>query len=378
MFAKNIMFLDLGYSLKGMVINEKKFKILAKATQENSGISNGYITNTEIFQTSLKMLIKTLEKKTKSKISSTVLLVGGKLVSYKLLVSNEIKIGSIIDKEKMNLIDLKIKKWIDENQSLLIRSNPIEYKIDGISTENPFGMYADALQFTYFLAYAKMNVLGNIVYLLEKQGLDIIDIIPSIYCAAALNLHEDEKTLGSLIFDCGANNINWACYLRNKPIAAGSIQIGSEILTNKIAKSLKISINEARKLKHKHAAAQLSSENFCIWVEFIKDGNTEYMLESEIVRKIIPEVRLITDEIQKIIAHFSSKAHLAVLCGNAAWLNKFNEVLQKGISTSIKLIPSTQPEYDALNGTIIALQNEMKKKEKNILQKASHWLKENL
>lgn len=381
MFAKNILFLDLGGSaLKGIVINEKKCKILAKKIQEDSGISNGYILNTQTFQHALKTLIKDLEKSINSKISHTVLLIGGKIVQYKLLVSSNIKIESIIDKQKMHMIDLKIKQWIDNQHALLISSSPIEFQLDGIAVENPFGLYADELKFTYFLAYANMNLLGNLVYLLEKQGLDIIEIMPAIYASAILHLSEDERMLGGLVFDIGAHNINWAYYFNNKPIAAGCIQnIGSEMITNKITKSLKVSIKEARKIKHEHASATLKSENFCAWVEFTKDQNSEFILESEIIRKIAPEINAIVSEVVKLIAHFSSKAYVAVLSGRGAWLNNLVEVIQKSnTQISVKLTPSSNPEFDALNSAIIAFDTERKKKEKNILQKATYWLRENL
>jgi len=381
MFAKNILFLDLGGSaLKGMVINEKKCKILAKKKQENAGIINGYVSNTQTFQIALKTLIKDLEKSVNGKLTNTILLLGGKMVQYKLLVSSNIKIESIIDKQKMHMIDLKVKQWIDSQHALLISSSPVEFQLDNIAVENPFGLYADDLKFTYFLAYANMNLLGNLVYLLEKLELNIIDIIPAIYAGAALHLNEDERTLGALIFDVGAHTIDWAYYFNKKPIAAGSLlNIGSDMITNKIATSLKIGIKEAKKIKHEHCSASLKSSNFCAWVEFTKDQNSEFILESEIIRKIAPEIENVVIQISKIINHFGNKAYVGTLAGHGAWLNNLSEVIQKSTpQTAIKLSPSSNPEFDCLNGAIIAFDQERKKKDLNILQKATHWLKENL
>ncbi len=380
MFAKNILFLDIGSStLKGVVINEKKFKILAKMTQENPGIANGYIANTETFQNALKKLISNLEKKTKSRINSTVLIIGGKIVEYKLLVSSEIQVEGIIDDNTMRSIDKKIKNWADKKNVILIRSTPVEYKIDGSSVENAFGLYADTIQFTYFLSYAPMNMLGNLVHILEKNGLNIIDILPSIYCCAALHLSDDEKKLGSLIFDIGAHSVNWAYFFENKPIAAGSsINIGSEMITNKIAKSLKISIEQAKQIKHTHTSAIISSSNFCSWIEFQRDNNPDYILESEVIRKITPEVSTIIDMIIKVINHFQKKAYLAVLCGNGSWLSGLSDAVAKHTNIGIKLTPSSFPEYDAIMGAIVAFQYDAKTKNKGMIRKAASWLKENL
>lgn len=379
MFSKNILFLDLGsHHLKGIVINERKCTILTKLAQPSKSIKNGYINDSVAFQNDLCKLITALEKSTKKSINSTILIIGGAIVKYKMLGSNDIKINSIIDKEKISLIDLKIKKWIDDNQGLLIRATPIEYKIDGTKVLNPISLYANNMQFLYNVAYTQMNNLANIIFLLEKHGLNVIDIMPSIYCCAALHMNEDERTLGGLIFDIGASSVNWAFFAKNKPMQAGLINFSHENITNKIARSLGISIASARQLKHNHACAILSANHFCTWAEFYKDGNTENILESEIVRKIIPEVEELVGAIQKVINNFKNKAHIAILCGNGAWLSQLSNAIAKNISIPIKLSPSASPEFDALSGAIIQYQLDAQTKEKNIIQRATNWLKENI
>jgi cell division protein FtsA len=379
MFSKNILFLDLGSCyLKGIVVNERKFTILSKQTQLSTGIKNGCIHDSIAFQKDLCALIKALEQKTKKSINATILILGSAIVKYKMLGSNDIKINGIVDKNIINLIDLKIQKWIDDNKSLLIRSTPIEYKIDGTKMLNPIGMYADNIQFLYNIAYAPMNTLGNIVFMLEKHGLNVIDIMPSIYCAAALHLNEDERTLGSLIFDIGSSGINWAFFDKNKPINAGLINFNHENITNKIARSLGINISTARQLKHSNACAILLANHFCTWAEFSKNGNTEHILESEIIRKIIPEVEQLVSSIQKVIHNYNNQAHTAILCGHGAWLNQLNNAVTKNIPISIKLSPSAAPEFDAISGALIQYQIDIQKQEKNIIQRAANWLKENI
>lgn len=380
MFSKNyVFFLDLGaYSLKGILINKNNFTIVAQDYEYNSGIINGYISNAELFVQAMELLKRKIEKSAKTKITEISLIIGGKIMHYKLLVSNEIKLHAIINGEKINFIHSKIQEWIDANNALLVKSEPIEYKIDGMHVENPLNLYANKIQFVYFLAYSNAQQLGNIAYLVERMNLNIVDISPSIYAAASIHLTKDEKTLGSLIFDFGANNINWAYYLEGKPLNAGTINLGSEIITHKIAKSLKININDARKLKHKYASCLLLPEHFCSWIEFNSHANPEFMLQSEFVRKILPEINLIANEVKKIIANFSNKAHIATFCGAGAWINNFIEFVQKSSSMTIKLTPSDNPHIDALTGAIENYKKIVNQKQKNILQRAIDWLHENL
>lgn len=382
MLSREILFLDLGSSaLKAIVLNQKKFTITYKTTFPNAGISNGYISNGEVFSQSVNILVKQIEKKIKKKLHYTVLILGGKILKYKVINSAAIAVNKIIDGAVMSQIDNIINDWAKQNNNVAISSIGIEYKIDDAIITNPIGLYANTLHFSHIVAYANSNQLGCILYTLEKMQLDIIEILPSIYCCAELHLTKDERELGSLIFDIGASSINWGYFYKNKPINAGSIDYGSSEFTYKLAKGLKIAITEADRLKCEHSGAILTPQNFCQWAEFIKDSNTEYILESELSRKIMPEVEAMSCQIGKIIQHFSRNAHLAMLCGHGAWLKNLDTVIQKNTNSTIKLSPSASPEYDALNGAVMIYQNQQKDlkiKKINLFSRLLFWIKNNL
>jgi cell division protein FtsA len=379
-FSKNILFLDVGSgALKGIVINAKTFKILTKATQHDSGIKHGRVYDAEKFDCAIKMLIKKLEKNIRSGISNTVLILGSSLIKYKGLVSDNIKIDRIVTDKTMRLIQRNIEKWIEINKVVLINTTNIEYRLDDAQISNPIGLYGETLRFQHFLAYAHMNQLCSLLALLEKNNLDIIDIYPSIYCAAALHLNDDERILGGVIFDIGSQSINWAHYYDNKSINAGAMNFGSESLTYSIAKSLQITIGEAEKLKQDYASAILTPQSFCQWAEFNKNGNLEYILASEISRKILPDVEHMISHMHKIISNIKIKPSVVVLCGYGARLLNLSQLAQRNLSITVKTIASVEPEFDALHGAIVMYQQQKKEiqiKKRGIIKKFANWLSE--
>lgn len=380
MLNNYIFFLDIGSDhLKGLIFNERNKKILAFQKEKSISVKNGCIINSELFQINVLNLIKKLELQLSIKIQNTVLLIGGKSLEYKIFNSNSIKIKNIINEVKMQQIENQVKQKLKQNNHILIKLEPISYHIDNLKVENPFGLYADELKFSYMIAYSNINQIGNTVFLLEKLNLNIIDIIPSAFCAGNKHLTYDEKILGSLIIELGSNSINWVYYFKNKIMNAGSSEIGMEKITYKIATSLKISLTEAEKIKKEYASAVLKSEHFCSWIKLNKNSNEEFILQSEMIRKILPEINLIFIEIKKIIDKFSSnKVYTISICSGGAMLNNFIEGFEKMTNLNLKTSITVEKEYDALLGAVYEYNKNYETKEKNIFQKIINWIEKNI
>lgn len=339
MLQKNALLLDLGsYEIKGMFFDEKSNKILFE-TQKKTGMTNGYINNVFLFQTAVLTIIKNLEKQVNRKIVNVILLVSGKILEYKTLFVQNIHINGVIDQYKIERIDARIKKWVQDKNGILLKSYPVEYILDDYRVENPYGLYTDVLSFKYFICYSLRVKTNNLVYLLEQLNLNVIDIVPSIFALGDRYLTEDEKRLGSLILDIGHSKVHWSFYYKGVPIKAGNINIGSELITAKIARSLKISLDEASNIKHDYLSVALKPEHFCTWVRVIRESNEEFILQSEMIRKILPEITMFIEEIRKIIEIFvNQKGYNAILCGNAAYLTDLVEYLQKVNGILLKTI----------------------------------------
>lgn len=378
MTYKNILFLDIGsFTLKGLLVSKKNSAVLAKATIECSGICEGYVVDSIKFMESVKFVIDSVEKSSKNRVCAVVLLVGASLIEYKMISTGNIKLGAKFDSQKLDSINAGIKKWASSRDYWVIKAIPIQYKLDGILVKNPQNMYANQISCNFFVAYAKSNQLGNLVFLLEELGLDVIDIVPTIYACVDSHLNRDERILGSLIFDFGAASIDWAFVVEDNIVSAGAIRLGGEIITNKIAKSFSVSLSEARRIKHNHAAAALEPKNFCSWVEIFREVGMESVVESEVIRKILPEIDLLSNKILKIVKSFESKASCIVFCGAASWLNGFVDLLSKKIILPTRISPSSDPSFDAISG-FKDHQYFTSQKSANFLGKCISWLKNNL
>lgn len=378
-YSKTSLFLDIGtWKLKGILINEKDFCVIAKDFQEDSGIFQGHILDAKKFQKNLLLLVEKLEKKAKKKVKDIVLIVSGKTIEHTTVNTPTIEVNGKITTHLQEKINNILKKWAKKKEAWLIESYPIKYKIDQAEIEEPIGLFCKKISLNSSLITAPLHLLGNIVYIIEGLGFNIKDVKTSVRSLAQLHLSEDEKTLGALMIDFGESSINWGVFLNNKLVKLGVIKNGSKIFTNKIAKSFSISIKEAQEIKHKYAQMQITPESFCSWAEIKNEYESKNLLVAEIIRKILPEAEKISSQIRDIIKKFEDKISLVALCGGGSWIGMLPEVLQKGLSIAVRLSPSDEPGFDAIYGAI-KLQKFKKSQEtdKKLIKKALYWLKNN-
>ncbi|WP_342261765.1 cell division FtsA domain-containing protein [Alphaproteobacteria bacterium endosymbiont of Tiliacea citrago] len=339
MFPKDTLLLDLGsYEIKGMFFDDN-LKQTINVKEKKSGIFNGYVVNVFLFQTSVLNLVKRIESQINKKIVNIVLLLSGKILEYKTLSVKNLKIQGVIDQFKIDMISRNIKKWVKNKNGVLIKSFPVKYILDDFTIENPYGLFCDNLSFQYFICYAFKSKINNLIYLLEQLNFNVIDLVPSILSLGDRYLSEDEKGLGSLVFDIGHSKMQWCFYYKGAPVKAGNINFGSESITYKIARSLNLSLEEASRIKHESLAAALKPEHFCSWIRIVRDSNEEFILQSEMIRKILPEITIFINEIKKTISLFSNQKIYNVVCfGNASFLSDLIESLQKGTTLKIKTV----------------------------------------
>lgn len=347
MLPRDTLLLDLGsYEIKGIFLDSRSDQFIYER-EKKTGFYNGYVKNVFDFQSAVLSLIKKVEVKTEKKISSVALLLSGKILEYKTLSVQNLKINGVIDQFKLDLFASRVEDWVKAQKGVLLKFFPVEYLLDDCKIENPYGLSAENLSFKYFVCYVLDLKIKNLIYVLEQLNLDVVDLIPSIFALGDRYLSDDEKKLGSLIFDIGSSKLHWSFYYKGVPVKAGNINIGSEIMTAKIARGLKISLDEASKIKHEFLAALLKPEHFCSWISIKRDSGDEFILQSEMVRKILPEVEVFIAEIKKILdAFIKQNAYYVVFCGNGSYLSDLIPTVQKSYnSISLKLI-----KYDDVFG----------------------------
>jgi cell division protein FtsA len=258
---KHTVGIDIGtYEIKVVVAeasNERGVlpKIISYGQAESKGMRHGYILNQADVIRSIKKAIAQAQKSLGQKIEEVFVSIGG------IGLSSIISEGQIIiSRADSEITELDIEKVAEDCQNKIPSQNilnkkvihaiPIEYRIDDkLVLGNPIGMKGVKLQAKMLFVTCLVPHINQIVNALEMADIDIIDAVASPLAASTVTLSKTERIAGCVLVNIGSETVSMVVYENDFPIMVEVFPIGSNDITNDIALGLKISLEEAEKLK---------------------------------------------------------------------------------------------------------------------------------
>jgi cell division protein FtsA len=400
--SSNFITLDIGSSkisaLAAYIGKQGEARVNAQVLQHSEGFKSGAITNMGMAENSLIGAIYSLEKDCDKSIKEiAVSLSGAGVKSY--YVNHSIKLGNQpitqSDVKKLTnkaLSDFKVKGME------IIHYFPIEFMVDGNqAVESPIGLYAKELSGQLHIIAADSTMIMNLTKCLAKCHIEVSDIIVSIYAAGLAVLTEDERTLGSIIIDFGANTTSYGIFLDGKIVYVNHVPIGGMDITIDIAKTFSTSIKEAEKLKILYGVAD---PGLLLKDSVIKLDNGEHTITASQLAKIIhPKIKGIAEVIKKQCDSMSMDHLLArqvVITGGGAALGSVRtfvaEIFHKQVRVAKpEIIPGFVENYSTyIHSTVIGMiKSKSLKSPKNSYETGQFedygwfkrtvlWLKENI
>lgn len=261
MSAKIAVGVDIGSQFIKVIVSEAgdnaktKPKIIGIGIRESKGIRHGYITNIEELIPELKRALLEAEKTSGYKITEAQLGVGG------IGLSGAIFSSSINLPEKENEVtkaDIeKIKEECEINIPEQYRMNrdilhavPLQYKIDGkIVLGKPIGMRGNKLELKMLFITCLSQHLEDFVEALGACGVAVADVAASPLASSLSALSKTQQIAGCVLINIGAETVCVSVFENGTPISLETFPIGGNDITNDIALGLKISIEDAERVK---------------------------------------------------------------------------------------------------------------------------------
>ncbi len=253
--------IDIGTYQVKVVISEYNTnphmpKIIGVGFSQSKGLRHGYIINQTDAVKSIRKAIKQAEKDARVRVEKAYISIGG------VGLSSEISTGSVVISRADNEItDLDIEKAMKDSQDNLpknfiqnrriIHPIPTEYKVDGknILGNNPVGMKGVKLEIKVLYITCLNHHLEELINTIQNTGIEIIDVVAAPLAAGFVTLSKTEKIAGCVLANIGSETVSIVVYEDDIPISLEVFPTGANDITNDIALGLKISIEEAEKIK---------------------------------------------------------------------------------------------------------------------------------
>ena len=229
-------------------------QIIGTGHAESRGLRNGYIINETDVIRSIRSAVAQAEKVAGIIIKKAYLSIGS--IGIDEIISTGEIITSRADSE-ITTIDIE-KVGQDSEERIndhipnrkIIHAIPLRYRIDGENVlGKPEGMHGTKLEVdTLFITTFEQH-LNNLIGVVERIGIYVEDVMASPLAASFVILNNNQRRAGCIMANIGAETVSTIVFEDLIPVSLKIFPIGANDITNDIALGLKITLEEAEKVK---------------------------------------------------------------------------------------------------------------------------------
>lgn len=166
-------------------------------------------------------------------------------------------------------------------------------------------------------------VIDQFTEVLEAAGLELMGMETESIAQARSLLAEEESKKTTLIVDIGDRRTSFVICIGTIPCFTSSVPVSSQMVTDAIAKELRISFQEAESIKIKHGLGSLA-------------------LKGPVLRAVQPVLEAMATEIERSIGfylenlHYSEAIDSVVLCGGGSNMKGLLPYLTRRLNRNIE------------------------------------------
>lgn len=324
--------IDIGtYQVKVVVTRISKNKkplpeIIGTGFSESRGLKNGYVMQADEVSRSVKSAVSQAEKSAGVIIKKAFLSIGG--VGLEEIYSKGEIIPSRADSE---VTDSDLAKVMQDSEDRItdhipnrkiLHNIPLGYHLDGHEVlGRAEGMRGTKLEVNSLFITTYEQHIDSLISVVEDTGIMVEDIMASPIAASLVLLNKMQKRVGCILINIGSETTSLIVFENDTPISLKVFPGGANDVTNDIALGLKISLEEAEKIK----CGGLIGVNF-----------SKKALEEIITHRLTSTFTLIDSHLKKIKRDGLLPAG-AILTGGGANVSNITEVAKNVLSLPAKV-----------------------------------------
>ena len=339
MTDKKFITLDIGSATtKGMVVTPLKegIEVLSNFSVESEGIRKGAIIDPDKVSQNINKIINHFRQEGIKKIKDVYVNINGYQVFSKITQ------GAVaISRADQTVSQKDIDRVIEKAKNINVGSNkeileifPKEFAVDNDKgIKNPLGLNGIKLEVETLAICVFSPYLKNLIDAVLGANLEIADIIPSPLASAKAVLTPQQKELGAILIDIGAQTTGIAVFEEDTLIHLAVLPIGSSHISNDIAIALKTDIKLAEEIKKKFGRYIFSKSRKTEKITLDKDKYFSFSTK-ELAKAGQARISEIFDLINKELKKISRQAALpagAVLTGGGSNLPGIVDFAKKAL-----------------------------------------------
>lgn len=307
--------------------SNRSFHVLASAESAHNGMRRGNLVDLESVTQAIRDVVDEVERQSGLEIEQVRLsLASTSAFSENFTESVALKTSDVRESDREKLLAAAKAHGVQPGLEHIATLTG-HFIVDGRpGIINPIGMYGNSLGGLFHRIAVPESELENIIRSVNKAGLHVESVGFESLASAEAVLDSDEREMGSICINFGAQLTHVVVYASGTPIYSKDFPFGSHHITKDIAIGLRITQTEAERIKRDFAQAyfnpQDANESFTIHTaEHL--GGTRQFTRGQLMHIVEPRVRelftYIFAELKKLkVTQFVSKG--VVLTGGGSLL----------------------------------------------------------
>lgn len=257
---KIVVGIDIGSQMTRIIVAEESAKlgtppkILAIGYAESAGMRHGYVTSPRDATASVISAIRMAEKSAGFEIKRAYVAVGGVSLSSEIsggAVGIARPDGEVTDEDLKNAMIIAEQSFASGKKNRkILHAIPMKFRLDGYEVMgNPVGMKGSRLETRVVFVTVQEHHFNDLVSVITEAGVDIIDVVAAPIAESMATLTKKQKMVGCGLLNIGSETVSLAVFDNDVPVSVETFSIGSNDITNDIALGLRISLDEAERVK---------------------------------------------------------------------------------------------------------------------------------
>lgn len=231
---------------------DKEINIVGVSSSDSKGIKKGQIVDIEAAVESIISSVESAERMAGYHLESAYIALNG----AHLHSQNSHGVVAVSDPEgEISISD--VDRVIEAASALSIPQSrevihvlPREFVVDGESgVKDPVGMSGIRLEVDTHIITAASSAMKNIKKAINEVGIQVEEFVFNGLAASESSITSTEKELGCVVVDIGGGTTSICGFIDGAITYSGVIPIGAKNVTNDLAIGLRISLENAEKIK---------------------------------------------------------------------------------------------------------------------------------
>lgn len=234
------------------ITQETSVNIIGVSNLPSRGVKKGQIVDIEEAVEAIISSVEAAERMAGFNLDRAFISVGGAHLASqnsKGVVAVSSSDGEVNDEDIARVIDAARAVSHPASREI-IHVIPREFIVDGESgVRDPVGMSGVRLEVETHIVTASSAALKNLSKSVNEVGIEVDEMVFAGLASSYATLTSTEKELGCVLIDIGAGTTSIAAFVDGALAYSGSLPVGARNVTNDLAIGLRVSLDNAEKVK---------------------------------------------------------------------------------------------------------------------------------